>query len=82
MRETGIDISEHRPKAIEGAIGPDLRLVIGLCEEEACPVIAGVRSLHWPLPNPAGGPIEAYREMRDELARRIRALIDALPKEA
>lgn len=75
MREAGIDISQHRPKSMEAAMGPDVELVVGLCAEEVCPVIPGVRSLHWPLPNPAGGPITAFREVRDELSRRIRALL-------
>ncbi len=82
MREAGIDISAYRPKSIEAARGPDVRLVIGLCAEEACPVIPGAESLYWPLPDPAGGPIAAYREVRDELSRRIRDLISELPEEA
>jgi len=78
LREIGIDISHHRPKSIEDALAPDVELVIGLCAEEACPVIPGVRSLHWPLPNPAGRTIEFYRDVRDDLAARIRALINDL----
>jgi len=53
----------------------EVELVVGLCAEEACPVVPGVRSLHWPLPNPAGQSIERFREVRDELSVRVRALI-------
>lgn len=81
MREIGIDISGHHPKTIQEAIGPEVRLVVGLCAEEACPVIPGVGSLHWPLPNPAGRPLSAFREIRDELSRRIRALTQTLMEE-
>src|SRR3989442_15548739 len=42
MREIGIDISGHRPKHLRDALGPDVALVIGLCQEEACPVVPGV----------------------------------------
>lgn len=56
----------------------NVRLVVGLCAEEACPALPGVRSLHWPLPNPAGGGIERFRELRDDLAARIRTLIHDL----
>ncbi len=45
------------------------------------PVIPGVRSLHWPLPNPAGRPIEAFRDVRDELSRHIAALVRDLTGE-
>ena len=40
--------------------------------------LAGVARLHWPLPDPAvaSGGIERFREVRDELARRIDDLLD------
>src|SRR5207249_3456305 len=44
MREIGIDISGHRPKHLRDALGSDVALVIGLCQEEACPVVPGARS--------------------------------------
>lgn len=80
MRELGIDISGHRPKHLRDALGPDVALVIGLCQEEACPVVPGARSEHWPLPDPAGSTDPAvYRRLRDELRRRIDDLITRLP---
>lgn len=82
MREIGIDISRQTPKAMGAAMGPDVRLVVGLCAEEECPVVPGVRSLHWPLPNPAGGPIATFRDLRDELSRRIRALVLELTRDS
>jgi len=79
MREIGIDISAQRPKGLPEVLGPDVALVIGLCAEEACPVIPGVRSEHWPLPDPAGtSDLGFYRNLRDELKRRIDALIPQL----
>ncbi len=39
MREIGIDISGQRPKGLSDVLGPDVALVIGLCAEEACPVV-------------------------------------------
>lgn len=80
MREVGIDIGHHRPKPLGEALLADVRLVVGLCAEEACPVIPGVRSLHWPLPNPAGGGLAVYRSIRDDLERRIRSLVGDLAR--
>lgn len=74
MQEIGVDISVQRPKRLNSVLGPDLALVVGLCEEEACPVVAGVRSEHWPLPDPAGRDIGAFRSVRDDLRGRIAAL--------
>jgi protein-tyrosine-phosphatase len=81
MREAGIDISRQVPKTMAAALGSGAELVVGLCAEEACPVVPGARSLHWPLPNPAGQGIERFREVRDELSGRIRALIGDLTGE-
>jgi arsenate reductase len=78
MSEIGVDISRHRPRSIAEAMAPDLRLVVGLCAEEACPVIPGVRSLHWPIPNPAGQGLDVYREVRNHLEGLIRDLIEDL----
>jgi len=76
----GIDISQQTAKSIAaalspGGLGPRTELVVGLCAEEACPVVPGARSLHWPIRNPADAGIDRYREVRDELALLIRGLI-------
>jgi arsenate reductase len=78
MAEVGLDISAQRPKSLSDALGPDVALVVGLCAEEACPVVPGATMEHWPLPNPAGREIAFYREIRDELRRRIDMLIARL----
>jgi len=77
LREVGIDISSHTAKSV-GTIDPaSVDLVITLCADEVCPLgLAGVPRLHWPLPDPAGpdGRIEAFREARDEISRRLDTL--------
>jgi arsenate reductase len=81
MAEVGLDISTHRPKALAEALGPDVALVIGLCAEEACPVVPGAAMEHWPLPNPAARDLAFFREIRDELRKRIDDLMTRLPTE-
>lgn len=78
MRELGLDLSGQRPKSLADALGPDVSLVIGLCAEEACPVVPGATMEHWPLANPAGRDIAVFREIRDELRSRIGELIARL----
>jgi len=74
MSEVGIDISGQEPKGLDQALGPDVALVVGLCAEEACPVVPGARSLHWPLPDPTPGDLGAHRRIRDDLRARIARL--------
>jgi arsenate reductase len=74
LREVGIDISFHTSKSVDTIDPASVDLVITLCADEVCPIgLAGVPRLHWPLPDPAGR-IEAFREARDEISRRLDAL--------
>ncbi|MBI3976085.1 MAG: hypothetical protein HY334_06810 [Armatimonadetes bacterium] len=82
MGEVGIDISPQRPKGLAEAAGPDVALVVGLCAEEACPVIPGARSLHWALPGPRPGDLDEHRRTRDALRGRIAGLRAELESEA
>lgn len=85
MRERGVDISRHRPKALAEVPGePDY--VISLCAEAdaACPVLpARVARLAWHLPDPdqARGSEEQVREffrrIRDDIEKRVRELLAA-----
>lgn len=81
MREIGIDISGHYSKGVDDVPLAEADLIVTLCAEEVCPVVPGGRAtrLHWPLADPAAvrepaARLERFREVRDELARRIETL--------
>ena len=83
LNELGIDISQQRSKGVETIAPTGIDLVITLCAEEVCPVFLGrARRLHWPLPDPASAPPDTakdrFREVRDDLKRRILHLKDKL----
>ena len=78
LAEVGIDIAGQRSKSVEEIDPASVDLVVTLCAEEVCPVFPKrVRKIHWPLPDPAAEPsptehpLDAFRDVRDELARRI-----------
>jgi arsenate reductase (thioredoxin) len=82
MNEIGIDISSHSSKPIAEIPLAKVDTIITLCAEEVCPFVPGnVQRLHWPLADPAavnGSPedrLAAFRTIRDELRRRIAALL-------
>jgi arsenate reductase len=82
LAEIGIDISGHHSKAISTIPASEIGTVITLCNEEVCPVFPGeVERLHWGLPDPAAVEgdeetrLQAFREIRDELGRRIATLL-------
>jgi len=45
---------------------------------DACPVLPGKRYLDWELDDPSGRPLEEVRAIRDEIERRVRALVEEL----
>lgn len=66
MREVGIDLGAHRSKSVDEIDPATVDVVITLCAEEVCPVwVGGVRRRHWPIPDPAGGDLAAFRAARD-----------------
>jgi arsenate reductase (thioredoxin) len=74
MREVGVDLAGRRPRAIDPADVEWADVVVTMGCGDACPVFPGKRYLDWNLPDPIGRPLEEVRELRDEIARRVRNL--------
>jgi arsenate reductase (thioredoxin) len=78
MAEVGIDIAGQFPKPwTEETLGAADVIVTMGCGD-ACPVIIGKRYLDWELDDPAGRDLEGVRPIRDDIERRVRALLDEL----
>jgi len=78
MAEVGIDISDQRPKVLTTDAVEASDVVITMGCGDACPVFPGKRYLDWALDDPAGQGVDAVRPIRDEIERRIRALLTEL----
>jgi arsenate reductase len=81
MKEIGIDISTETPKILttDAVKASDVCVTMGC--GDTCPVFPGKRYLDWDLNDPAGQPLEAVRPIRDEIEKRVRALIsDLVPR--
>jgi len=78
MREGGIDLASHRSKGLSELppITWDAVVVMG-CGEE-CPSLPAGKRLEWDLPDPKGLPQDEFRRIRDEIGRRVSALLRAL----
>ncbi len=84
LAEIGIDISRHRSKGLGEIPADRVDVVITLCAEEVCPAWFGrAHRVHWGLPDPAAvapdgdAAIGAFREVRDELFRRLSMVFGA-----
>jgi len=79
LREVGIDASAHTSKLVDDIEPEGVELVVTLCAEEVCPAfLRPVRRLHWPIPDPAGGDLAAFRTALARIAARLDALEPAL----
>ncbi|MGY1776985.1 arsenate reductase ArsC [Geodermatophilus sp. SYSU D00804] len=78
MAEVGIDVTAQRPRVLttEAVEASDVVVTMGC--GDACPVFPGKRYLDWGLEDPAGRGVEAVRPIRDEIERRVRALVAEL----
>jgi len=74
MDELGIDLRGRSPKGIDRADVEWADVVVTMGCGDACPVLPGKRYLDWQLIDPIDLPLEAVREIRDDIERRIRSL--------
>jgi arsenate reductase len=80
MEEVGIDLraAGAHPKKLDDTAVRASDVVITMGCGDTCPIYPGKRYEDWELGDPAGKGVEAVRPIRDEIDRRIRALVDDL----
>lgn len=78
MRELDIDLSDRRPQRLTHELAQAADLVVTMGCGDTCPYIPGKRYLDWDLPDPKGQSIDAVRATRDDIARRVEALVGEL----
>jgi aquaporin NIP len=78
MKEAGIDISKHVPSRLDFATLDrwDRVITMGCGVQESCPTLRTDED--WGLEDPVGEPIETFRAIRDEVARRVTQLAEEL----
>jgi protein-tyrosine-phosphatase len=78
MREVGVDLSGAKPKALQDSAVETADVVVTMGRGDACPVYPGKRYLDWDVADPAGKTAEEVRTILDEIAERVRGLLDDL----
>jgi arsenate reductase (thioredoxin) len=78
MGELGVDLSGRRPQRLTRALAEEADVVVTMGCGDACPFIPGKRYLDWELEDPKDRPLEEVRATRDEIARRVEALVAEL----
>jgi len=80
MKEKGFDISRNKPKLLTTKMAEEADKIVtmGCSVEKFCPAPLLKNVIDWRLEDPKGKPIEEVRQIRDEIERRVRKLIDQI----
>ena len=78
MREAGIDIAARVPRKLTLALAEQADVVVTMGCGDECPYIPGKRYVDWDLEDPKGRPVDEVRATRDDIARRVEALVAEL----
>jgi len=76
MREVGIDLGANRPRKLTDTLARGASLLITMGCGDECPYVPGLQRDDWPLDDPKGRPVEEVRRIRDDIRRRVAALVD------
>jgi arsenate reductase len=78
MRELGVDVSTRVPRRLTTDLAQRADVIVTMGCGDSCPYIPGKRYVDWNLPDPAGQPAAVVRAIRDEIAGKVRALLESL----
>jgi arsenate reductase len=81
MGELGVDVSDRVPRRLTRELAERADVVVTMGCGDECPYIPGTRYVDWDLEDPAGRPLAEVRGTRDEIARRVAALVAELDAE-
>lgn len=77
MREVGIDLSNAKPQKLTDELARGAHWLITMGCGDQCPYVPGLIRDDWALQDPKGQPVERVREIRDDIRRRVEAVVDA-----
>jgi len=82
MAEIGLDLSKEFPKPVTDDAVRAADVVITMGCGDVCPIYPGKRYEDWELEDPAGKSVEQVRPIRNEIDRRVLALLAELTSDA
>jgi arsenate reductase (thioredoxin) len=82
MAECGIDLHAQRSKSLQEIGDALFDAVVTMGCGDACPWIPAVRREDWALPDPKHLPDDEFRAVRDDIERRVIALLHELDIES
>jgi len=78
MKEKEIDISRQTPKILTWDMAQNAHKIYTMGCINSCPLTPPEKTVDWKLEDPTGKPIKKFREVRDEIEKRIKKLVSEL----
>lgn len=78
LDEIGVRLAGEYPKPLTDEIVRAADVVVTMGCGDACPIYPGRRYLDWELDDPVGRPAAEIRDIRDDIERRVRGLLEQL----
>jgi arsenate reductase len=78
MDELGMDLRRQSSKSLDAVDGLEFDAVVTMGCGDACPWVPARRREDWALPDPRDMDDAGYRDVRDEIGRRVQTLLDSL----
>lgn len=77
MSEVGYDLNQHASKSLDDIDG-EFDAVITMGCGDSCPWVPAKRREDWALPDPKHLDDDGYRDVRDNIAARVKKLLESL----
>jgi arsenate reductase (thioredoxin) len=82
MKDVGIDITNRKPKEmIEDMIRNATKIVNMGCMDKDFPTLFVHNVVDWGIEDQKGKPIEKMKEIRDEIERRVKKVVEEMKRE-
>jgi arsenate reductase len=77
MHEVGIELGGVTPRLLTADLASRAQILVTMGCGESCPVVPGAKREDWNLPDPKGQPLARVRQIRDEIRKKVHAMVKA-----
>ncbi len=78
MKEVGYDMSSHKSKSLDEIPDIEYDYVVTMGCGDACPYVKTKNRIDWDIPDPRDMDPEAFAEVRDLIARKVKELVEKI----
>ncbi len=78
MKELGYDLTTHTSKGLDAFNGKEFDAAVTMGCGDECPLVVAKRRFEWQIPDPKEMRPELFREVRDLIETKVKALLQSL----